>query len=56
MAKNEQLINTKLLQSVDQLQTKMLIVHDDDDLLNPQETIRRYELGIDTAFMVKHLG
>jgi hypothetical protein len=56
MAKNEQIINKKLLESVDPLKTKMLIVHDDDDLLNPQETIRRYELGIDTTFMVKHLG
>ena len=56
MAKNEQIINKKILESVDPLKTKMLIVHDDDDLLNPQETIRRYELGIDTTFMVKHLG
>lgn len=56
MAKNEQLIREKLLQTMEGSTTKMLIVHDDDDLLNPKETIRRYELGIDTNFLVKHFG
>ena len=29
---------------------------DEDDILNPEETLERHELGIDTSFLVKHLG
>jgi hypothetical protein len=35
---------------------KLLVVLDEDDILNPEETLRRYELGIDTKYLVKHFG
>jgi hypothetical protein len=35
---------------------KMLVVLDTEDYLNAKETIQRYELGIDTAYLVKYLG
>jgi len=31
-------------------------VLDEDDVLNPEETLRRYKLGIDTKYLVKHFG
>ena len=32
------------------------MVLDEDDILNPSETIDRYKQGIDTNFLVKHFG
>lgn len=29
---------------------------DEDDILHPEETIRRLELGIDTSYLVVHFG
>jgi len=29
---------------------------DEDDFLNPEETIQRYKLGINTDFLVRHFG
>ena len=33
-----------------------ILMLDEDDILNYEETLRRYELGIDTNFLVKHFG
>ena len=35
---------------------KLLVVLDEDDLLNPGETVDRYKLGIDMNYLVKHFG
>ena len=35
---------------------KLLVVLDEDDLLNPGETVDRYKLGIDMTYLVKHFG
>ena len=35
---------------------KLLVVLDDDDLLNPNQTLERYKLGIDMNYLVKHFG
>jgi len=29
---------------------------DEDDILNPRETIMRHQLGIDIDFLVRHVG
>lgn len=34
----------------------MLVVLDEGDLLNPDETIKRYQMGVDTKFLVEHFG
>jgi hypothetical protein len=34
----------------------VLATLDEDDILNPKETLRRQELGVDIDFMVKRLG
>ena len=35
---------------------KMLVVLDEDDYLNMKDTLNRYKLGVDTNYLVKHLG
>jgi hypothetical protein len=34
----------------------MLVVLDDEDLANPEDTIKLYKMGVDTNFLVDHLG
>jgi len=29
---------------------------DEDDIINYQETLRRFELGIDTDYLIKYFG
>jgi hypothetical protein len=31
-------------------------VHDEDDLLDPENTIKRYKAGIDVEYLVRHFG
>ena len=35
---------------------KLLATLDEDDILHPEEALKRQELGIDIDYMVKHLG
>ena len=55
MEANRQIIIEALGNSVDQENLKKFHI-DEDDLLNPKEAIARIKMGIDTDYLVRHIG